>query len=342
MPEQEGAGDGPSSATAALRDGAKGRKRRWVAVLAAVALVAGVAWVVLNRDGPVGYFRSVAGRDRFMANYQRAMRQLPKPAATFDLRTSFGVVRMYRFRGANPSLPPLVLLPGRAAATPLWGDNLPSFLARRNVYTVDLLGEPGASVQGSPIRTHADQARWLHEALAGLPEKELHLLGVSGGGWTAMNLVVRHPAKVASLTLLDPVMTFSDLSFAAIVRSLPASVPWFPKSWRDGFNSWTAGGAPVKRVPVADMIESGMKEYALKLPGPSRFKREQLHGVRIPVLVIMAGRSVMHDSAEAAQVARETLPDGTVLVYEKASHAINGEYPRQIAADVDGFLRRTE
>ncbi|MFD0855762.1 alpha/beta fold hydrolase, partial [Actinomadura adrarensis] len=191
----------------------KRRKRRWVAGLAAVALVAGTAWAVLTRDGSVGHFRSIEGRDRFMANYQRAMRRLPKPEAAFDLRTSFGVVRMYRFRGANPSLPPLVLLPGRAAPTPFWGDNLPSLLAQRNVYTVDLLGEPGASVQGSPIRTHGEQARWLHEALAGLPEGRLHLLGLSGGGWTAMNLVVRHPVKVASLTLLEPAVTFADLPF---------------------------------------------------------------------------------------------------------------------------------
>jgi hypothetical protein len=39
-------------------------------------------------------------------------------------------------------------------------------------------------------------------------------------------------------------MTFNNLSVEAIVRTIPASVRWFPKAWRDGFASWTANGAP--------------------------------------------------------------------------------------------------
>ncbi len=55
----------------------------------------------------------------------------------------------------------------------------------------------------------------------------------------------------------------------------------------------------------------------------------------------MAGQSVMHDSAAAADLARRTLRHGTVTVYPDASHAINGEYPQQIANDVGTFLART-
>ena len=42
---------------------------------------------------------------------------------------------------------PVVLLPGRNASTPMWGSNLPGLLAHRTVFAVDLLGEPGLSVQ---------------------------------------------------------------------------------------------------------------------------------------------------------------------------------------------------
>jgi pimeloyl-ACP methyl ester carboxylesterase len=60
--------------------------------------------------------------------------------------------------------------------------------------------------------------------------------------------------------------------------------------------------------------------------------------VTLPVLVIMAGASRMHDSAQAAATARATLRNGTVLVYPGASHAINGEQPDRIADDVRRFL----
>jgi pimeloyl-ACP methyl ester carboxylesterase len=317
------------------------RLTRWRTLglsLTAFAVLLGVTWLALRDTSPVGHFTSAQGRDDFMAAYERAMRDLPEPDATLDVRTGYGVVRMYRFDGAEPAAAPLVLLPGRAAASPMWADNLPPLLRLRTVYTIDLLGEPGASVQDRPIESQADQARWLHEALTRLPEPAVHLVGHSFGGWTAMNLAVHHREKVAGVVVIDPIMTFANLSAEVAVRSIPVAVRWTPKSWRDGFNSWTANGAPVEDVPVADMIESGMRHYALKLPAPTRFSDAQLSAVDLPVLVIVAGMSVMHEAAEAAEHARRTLPRATVLTYPDASHAISGEQPDRIAGDVGRFL----
>ena len=301
-----------------------------------------VSSLVLRDPAPIGHFTSGRAKERFMASYARAMAELPRPDRTLDVRTSFGVVRLYRFTGKNPDRAPLLLLPGRASSSPVWADNLPSLLELRSVYTVDLLGEPGMSIQDRPIASDADQAGWLQEVLSALPEPRVHLLGVSIGGWTAMNLVTRQTGKVASVSLLDPVFVFAGMSLEAIVRSIPASVRWFPKSWRDDFASWTAGGAPVEDVPVAQMIESGMQSYAIRLPAPGRISAERLASVGVPVLAIMAGRSGMHDSAQAAEVARRHLKQGTVLVYPDASHAINGEYPDEIAAELERFLMSVE
>ncbi|KOX16151.1 alpha/beta hydrolase [Nocardiopsis sp. NRRL B-16309] len=306
------------------------------AIVLTAALLLG--WAVTRGGAPVGHFTSAEGHDAFFAAYERAMAELPAPDDVLDLRTDYGVVRMYRFDGAAPSKEPLVLLPGRAAAAPVFADNLASLREVRTVYLIDLLGEPGASIQSGPVRDDADQALWLHQALSQLPEPKVQLLGLSIGGWTAMNLAIRHPETVAGLILLDPAVTFADLPLEVVLRSIPASVPWFPKSWRDGFNQWTAGGAPVEDVPVADMIEAGMRHYSLALPAPTRFTGDQLEGVRPPVLVILAGESVMHDPAEAARVAERTLPRSTVVTYPDASHAVNGEYPREIAADVADFV----
>jgi pimeloyl-ACP methyl ester carboxylesterase len=287
----------------------------------------------------IGHFTSAVARDRFVAAYSQAMRSLPSPDRVLDLRTSFGTVRLYRFNGQTTAQIPIILLPGRASASPVWADNLPTLLQLAPVYTIDLLGEPGMSIQDRSITSASDQAQWMHEMLLQLPERQFDLLGVSIGGWTAINLVVHRPEKVRSVILLDPVFVFTPLSTAAIVRSIPASVRWLPKSWRDRFTSWTANGAPVEAEPIAQMIEAGMQSYALKLPAPRKIKDQQLAGVRLPVLVIMAGRSPMHDSQAAAATARRTLSAGQVTIYPDASHAINGEYPEKIAADVETFRR---
>lgn len=304
-------------------------------------LVLGAGMFALRSPSPVGHWESAEGQDRFLAAYTSAFADLPEPAETFDLRTRYGTVRVYRFTGTRDEAEPLLLLPGRSSATPVWADNLPSLLEIGDVYAVDLLGEPGKSIQERPITTDADQAAWLAETLAALPEEAFHIVGLSIGGWSAVNLALHDPARIATLTLIDPVFVFADMPLGTILRSLPASLSWLPKSWRDSFNSYTAGGAPVEDEPVAEMIEAGMQHYSLKLPGPSRISEERLRRLEMPVLAIIAEESVMHDSEVAAQTAQSALPAGVVREYPHASHAINGEFPDQLARDIAAFVDET-
>ncbi len=311
------------------------RIRRRHLIIAAILAVVLAGWWAVRTPSPVGYFTSAAAQDRFLRAYDRAMDDLPPPDRTLDIRTGYGVVRVYHFASAGPGAP-LLLLPGTMSASPVWADNLPSLLRLRSVYIVDLLGEPGLSVQQRPISTPRDHAQWLHEMLLSLPEPQVHLVGLSIGGWTAMNLVLHRPQKLASVTLIEPVRVYADLSFGAIVRSIGASVRWLPKSFRDDFASWTANDAPVDDVPVARMIEAGMKSYVSRKSGPTLLTEKQLAGVRIPTLTLLAGKSRMHDTGDASSVAGRT--SATVIVYADASHAINGEYPDRIASDLDTFL----
>lgn len=314
------------------------RIRRRHLILTAVLVVALAGWWAVRTPSPVGYFTSAAAQDRFLRAYDRAMDDLPPPDRTLDIRTGYGVVRVYHFAGSSPGSAPLLLLPGTMSASPVWADNLPSLLRLRSVYTVDLLGEPGLSVQQRPIGTPRDHAQWLHETLLSLPEPQVHLVGLSIGGWTAMNLAMHRPEKLASVTLIEPVRVYAELSFGAVVRSVGASVRWLPKSFRDDFASWTANDAPVEDVPVARMIEAGMQTYVIRKSGPTRIPEKRLAGVRIPTLALLAGESRMHDTGSAATVARRAPAGATVLVYPDASHAINGEYSDRIATDVGAFL----
>ena len=317
---------------------APNNRRRYLKIAAGAMTVGALALAfALRTPSPVGHWNSAASEDRFLAAYDRAFEDLPDPAETLDIRTDYGVVRVYRFEGTGTSAHPLLLLPGRSSATPVWAANLPGLLTIGDVYTVDLLGEPGRSIQERPITSDEDQAVWLDQTLDALPTDKVHLVGLSIGGWTAANLALHDSTHLATLTLIDPAQTFADIPWSTAIRALPAAVPWLPKSWRDSFNSYTAGGAEVEDVPVANMIEAGMQGYSLKLPQPTRITDERLATLDVPVLAIIAGRSVMHDAQEAVATAEKTLPDGTVRLYPDASHAVNGEYPERLREDIAGF-----
>ncbi|BBY28387.1 alpha/beta fold hydrolase [Mycolicibacterium sediminis] len=277
----------------------------------------------------VGHFRSDAARRHFASAYEAAMAALPE-RRTLDVPTAFGEARVHRFGdGAGR---PVVMLPGRNASTPMWAANLPGLLSHRTVYCVDLIGEPGLSVQRRPITDARDQARWLDDVLAGLRLDSAHLLGVSFGGWSATNLAVRHPRRVASLTLLDPVLTFAPIPVRTMLAVLPMSVPHAPEWLRRSVLRWIAGGADVDGSdPVARLVDAGSIDYVLRQPHPTRFTADELRGIDVPVLALFAGRSVIHDARRAAGAARETLRHGHVELWDDASHAINGEFPERIA-----------
>lgn len=318
-------------------------QRRFVrtALIAGALAIAGLV-VLLRPSSPVGHWDSAAGQDRYLAAYASAFAKMPAPAETRDVRTNYGIVRVYRFAGSGDASAPLVLLPGTASGTPVWADNLPSLLRIGDFYAIDLLGEPGLSVQSRPITSAADQAAWLAQTLEALPESTFHVIGLSIGGWTATNLALHQSDQIATLTLIDPALVFGDLPLETVIRSLPASLPWLPKAWRDSFNSYTAGGAPVEDVPVADMIEAGMQHYRMQLPQPTRISNASLASLQMPVLGIIAGKSVIHDPQLAAETARRALANGDVQVFPDASHAINGEYPDEIAAAIARFINEFE
>ncbi|MBO0677898.1 alpha/beta hydrolase [Mycolicibacterium sp. S2-37] len=258
------------------------------------------------------------------------MALLPAAEQTHDIPTAFGTVRVYRFGG--PPGTPVVLLPGRNASTPMFATNLAPLLRHRTVYCIDLLGEPGMSVQRRPIRDAQDQASWFAETLDGLAAGPVHLMGVSFGGWTAVNAAIRCPGRIASAVLLDPALTFAPVPLRTMLAVASLGMPGVPQTCRNRVLSWLSGGADVDAsVPEAALIAAASSDFVMRQPIPKVFTDIQLRSLDIPVLAVLAGRSVIHDAAAAAERARRLLPHGQVELWADASHAINGEYPEEIA-----------
>src|SRR6185312_12263999 len=95
------------------------RIRRRHLIITAVLVLALGGWWAVRTPAPVGYFTSAAAQDRFQRAYDRAMADLPAPDRTLDIRTGYGVVRVYHFASAGSGAP-LLLLPGTMSAAPVW------------------------------------------------------------------------------------------------------------------------------------------------------------------------------------------------------------------------------
>jgi pimeloyl-ACP methyl ester carboxylesterase len=288
----------------------------------------------------VGHFRSATGEQAYLAAYRRAMTLLPTPRSSTDLETTFGCVRMYEFRArsADRAAIPAVLLPGRTSGVPMWAYNLSDLAAARTAYALDALGDAGLSVQTRPIRDAADQADWLDQVLRQLPVLNVHLVGHSFGGWLAANYAARHPERVQTLTLLDPVFVFQGLRWQVYFISLPASLPFLPRSWRTRMLTAIGGGPVDLDDPMARVISEATEHYAVRLPMPKRLTGIQLRGLHMPVYAALAGRSAMHDGAHAADVARAVIPDATIELWPDATHSLPMEQNRTLGRAILEFM----
>lgn len=318
-------------------------RRRWpIVLLAAVAAVStsGLALLIAAGEPGVGHFRTPEGRRAYEDAYVEAFAGLPEPTETRDVETSFGTVRTYAWVNAeHPDATPVVLLPGRSAAVPMWGDNLPDYIEHRTVYAFDAIGDTGMSEQTVPMRDVGDTARWVDEAMARLEIERVHLVGHSQGGGLAAGVAVRHPDRLASLTLLEPLLTLGPLPLSAILASIPLTLPFAPDSWRDSALN-KIGGVEDDEVdpddPLLRMITVGAENYSSSgLPNPVQLTDAELKNLPMPVYVAIASDSSLAGGEAAAEKAK-LIPDAQVKIWPDTTHSL----PMQVAPALDAELEK--
>ncbi|CAM3264547.1 alpha/beta fold hydrolase [Tsukamurella hominis] len=317
------------------------RIRRAVMVGAVAAVVLGAVGAYLVRDpSPVGYWRSADARATYLERYDRALRDLPAPSETRDVRTGYGIVRAYRFGTPRPGEAPILLVPGRSSGVPMWADVV-ARLRDREVYAVDALGDAGMSVQDRPLAGADDQAAWLAETMTALGIGRAHLVGHSFGAWSAANLAVRHPDRVATLTLWEPILVFAGLRWQMYVATLPSALPFLPESWRRKGLASIGGAdeADTTSSPIGAMIDAAAAGYRAALPTPVRPDDAALARLTMPVFVGLGGRSAVTDTAAAADRAR-ALPNATVRVWPDGTHSLPMQYPDELLAELSALMAR--
>jgi pimeloyl-ACP methyl ester carboxylesterase len=308
----------------------------------ALSLLANL-WLWTSRDtSAVGHWRSTAGREAYLEAYAEVLATMPEATRSWDVQTSYGKVHARLF-SSTPQVAdevPVVLLPGWGSGIPMWSENLPGLLEQRPVYAFDALGDAGRSIQSAPLDTPAAQAAWVEQTLRALGIGSAHVVGHSFGGWSATNVALHHRDRIASLSLLEPVQTFSSLRWQVYLYSIPAAIPFLPQSWRDAALAEIGGTEEIDREDaMTRMIDEGTKSYVSKRSFPTRFSDEQLRGLDVPVYAAIAGESSVNaDPVAAVEHARSLLPDAKIRLWPDASHSLPMERPDTVDTEMLEFM----
>ena len=86
----------------------------------------------------------------------------------------------------------------------VWMGDVPIFAGSFRVFCVDMIGEAGLSAPSRPSLATDAHARWLDEILQGLSVARVSIVGVSLGGWLALDYATRNPERVERVAALCP------------------------------------------------------------------------------------------------------------------------------------------
>ncbi|MEP6607966.1 MAG: alpha/beta hydrolase [Burkholderiaceae bacterium] len=181
----------------------------------------------------------------------------------------------------------------------------------------------------------------------------VNLVGVSYGAYTAMFVALRHPKLVRSLTIVEPPL----LRWAPELPGGGALYDEFFLMWnatRDAFVrgdseaalrrslDWFLGPGGMDQVPPEDlaMLKSNIKEWRALTTSSDAFPkitRDEVNGIKIPVLMISGGKSYPILQLIDAEIERR-LANGRRLIVPDGTHDVCSEQPVVCADAIGAFL----
>lgn len=280
-------------------------------------------------------YKTEAGRAAVEAAYAQVLTRWPVPHEEFRLPTREG--ETFVIASGPRDAPPVVLCHGAQANAASWMLDIAAWALRFRVYAIDMIGEAGLSAQSRPPLDSEAHALWLDDVLAGLGVERAAFVGVSLGGWLALDYAVRRPGKVRALALNAPAGIGRQLNFLAKAWPLLLLGPWGQRR----LMRLVLGEAPAVATPeqarYGDFMSLVMRHVRPRVVKIPQAADAELRALRAPLMVLLGARDVLLDSADTRRRLQDCRPDAEIVWLEAEGHFIRDQSGR-IAAFLEGAL----
>jgi len=266
-------------------------------------------------------FKSSEGQRLVRERYQAFLQRWPVPNEQLHIPTTQGST--FVVVSGPKDAAPLLLLHGSAANSAMWMGDLPIFARAFRVYCIDMIGEPGFSAPVRPSLGSNAHAVWLDDVLDHFSIDSASIVGVSLGGWLALDYAIRRQARVKSLAVICP---------GGIGRQKVGIV--FLTLWFRIFGRWgkrklterIIGRPPVDPPPpvkaFVDFVALIHRHFRPRMVNLPVFSDTALSNLKTPVLAIVGARDVLLDSAETKRRLEQHSPNAQVVYLPDNGHLI--------------------
>jgi 3-oxoadipate enol-lactonase len=225
-------------------------------------------------------------------------------------------VALHHVQDGPADAPAVLLLGSLGSDVSMWDDVVPSLATRLRVVRADLRGHGASPVPPGPYEV-ADLAADVVRLLDDLGLAQVHLVGLSLGGMTAMQVAADHPERVDRLALLCT---------SALLGP--------PEGWRQRADSVTAGGTGA----VADAVAARWLTPSFAAEQPQVLARVRAMIAATPSVGYAAGCGAIERMDLRERIGAITAP--TLAIAGADDPATPPEHLERIVAAVPGARLR--
>lgn len=264
-------------------------------------------------------YRSEEGRQAIEDFYRCTLDGVGFPLRTRLVGTSHGRTHLIEAGPAEGA--PLLLLHGSAANSATWLGDIPVWSRSFRVIAADIPGHPGLS-EPRPFPLAGDAtATWLHSLLDAVGADTVRMVGISLGGWAALDYACRHPDRVRALSLLAP-GGLAPARRTFLLKALPLAL--LGDRGSDRIQRLVFGGAEVPE-PVLGFGRLVARHYRPVTEAVPVLGDAELGRLRVPIQFFAGTRDALGRAQDSAERLARLLPHAEVHLLEGGGHAVIGK-----------------
>jgi pimeloyl-ACP methyl ester carboxylesterase len=216
----------------------------------------------------------------------------------------------------------------------MWMGDVSAWATQFRVFAVDIIGDAGLSAPSRPALDSDAHALWLDDVLQGLSIERTSFVGISFGGWLALDYATRRPERVTKLVVLAPAGVGRQKNVLLWAVPMLMLGPW----GRRKVTARILGPAPANpsraQQAVADFMSLIFKNFRYRTARFPIFSDDALRRLTMPVLAILGGNDALVDSPVIRQRLERSLPKVEIRYLPDTGHAIVNQ-----TAPILDFLR---
>jgi pimeloyl-ACP methyl ester carboxylesterase len=207
----------------------------------------------------------------------------------------------------------------------MWMGDIAAWAAHFRVFAIDVIGDAGLSAPSRPPYESDAHALWLDDVMRGLSISRASCVGISNGGWLALDYATRRPDRVESLVVLCPGGVVRSRNILLWALPLLLLGNWGARKVRERILGRMPANASKAHQAFADFVALIFRNLRPRTKRPTLFTDDALRRLGMPVLAILGGKDVIFDSAAIKQRLERLLPEADIRTIPEAGHLIPGQ-----------------